>query len=374
MNKKKIGIIVGVIVLISTLTFFGVYRSLADQAVSVEVESPKLQTISSEVMIPGTVELEHQQIVSFSPEKGSDYKVLVDVDETVEEGTPLVEFPNTQYGYELEQINIQVESGYLRINQVEKQLEAVKERKKELEKEVGKEEAEKAIRAEEDQLILERRMANLDLRQILLQKEALEESEEDHIVTSTGEGTVLSINESASVSAFEGNETIVHIANKNSVVITGHLSEYDSVQVKEGLRVNISSDAIIEESWSGVIDSVSYFPKSSEPLDGGTAVQYPFQVAIEEGPVSLLKPGMQMIMQVVMEEKEAVTIDMSAIVQEDGEDYVYVYENGIIRKAPVTLGIADGNRMEVNGLSEEEQVVVNPTNRLVDGMEVSLHD
>ncbi|WP_026671873.1 efflux RND transporter periplasmic adaptor subunit [Alkalihalobacterium bogoriense] len=374
MNKKKIGIIVGVVVLISTLTFFGVYRSLADQAVSVEVESPQLQTISSEVMIPGTVELEHQQIVSFSPEKGSDYKVLVDVDETVEEGTPLVEFPNTQYGYELEQINIQIESGYLRINQVEKQLEAVKERKKELEKEVGKEEAEKAVRAEEDQLILERRMANLDLRQILLQKEALEEREEDHIVTSTGEGTVLSINEAASVSTFEGNETIVHIANKNSVIITGHLSEYDSVQVKEGLRVNISSDAIIEENWSGVIDSVSYFPKSTEPLDGGAAVQYPFQVAIEEGPVSVLKPGMQMIMQVVMEEKEAVTIDMSAIVQEDGEDYVYVYENGIIRKVPVTLGIADGNRMEVNGLSEEDRVVVNPTNRLVDGMEVSLHD
>lgn len=374
MNKKKIFIVIAVILLLLLFVIVAVVRSNDDKQVEVNVTSPEFTNVSSDIMVPGTLQLAKEQLISYSPEIGSEYDVLVKEGDAVEVGTPIIKYSNEQLEIEKEQLQISVESGYLRINQIEKQEEKLKQRKADLVKEIGQKEADKALEAEEQQLWYEKRMANLDLRQILLQQDALEQREEDVVVKSEIDGVVISLIENPSLLDMN-NTAIAHIVDKEQFVVQGNISEFDSIHIQEGQKVNLTSDAIIDETWTGVVEDVAFLPLSNNGFETATTAQYPITVRLETGETNQLKPGLQFIMQIVTEEKEALTVPLTAIVREDGDNFVYVVEEEIALKKEVDLGLLSGDDIEVkSGLTKEEIVIIEPTRKLQDGMEVSVID
>ncbi|MFV8827705.1 efflux RND transporter periplasmic adaptor subunit [Alkalihalobacterium sp. APHAB7] len=376
MNKKKISVIICVVVAILGLSSIGVLKAKEDSNVEVVVIQPKQETIASEVLIPGTLELLDEQVVYHSIKNGEEFEILVEEGQDVEVGTELVQYTNSQMDLEKEQMALSVESANLRINHIKKQQEALRKKKNDLEKEVGKDEARKMVEAEEQQVDMELKMANIELRQIQLQRQGMTHQEEKLIVKSEIEGSVIQVNEFSGNDLNETNSPILHLANKGNLVVRGALSEYDSLLVNEGQEVHIRSDAILDEEWKGLVDTVAYFPKTVEGLDlNATAVQYPISVVLTEGNTASLRPGLQLILQIVIEEKEALTIPLSSIWQEDGQSYVFIENDGFVEKKEVELGIVSGENIEViSGMGREDRVIKEPTSRLYDGMEVSIHD
>ncbi|WP_166739997.1 efflux RND transporter periplasmic adaptor subunit [Halalkalibacterium halodurans] len=265
---------------------------------------------------------------------------------------------------------MQIESSYLRINHLEKQEKELQKKEKELRDEVGKEEADKTIQPEKDQLDFEKRSANLDLRQLQIQKDGLEEQKKDLVVKSRGDGTVMTVNDHLQQGQDGMTKPVLEIASAGELQLQGKISEYDSLVISEEQEVRISSDALPEEEWEGTVKEVSYFPSEAETLgnDAGI-VQYPITIQLS-GDQSKLKPGYQMIMHIVTEEKTALTVPLEAVHQGDEGSYVYVVEDGKARQVEVETGLVENSRIEViRGLEETDQVIVSD-GVLTDGMDV----
>jgi HlyD family secretion protein len=72
---------------------------------------------------------------------------------------------------------------------------------------------------------------------------------------------------------------------------------------------------------------------------------------------------------------ETTVIPSAAIKFEEGQPGVFVYKDGIVERVGVTLGMSNGERIEIiDGLSEGELVVVDDPNLLSDGMSVEVRN
>jgi multidrug efflux pump subunit AcrA (membrane-fusion protein) len=68
----------------------------------------------------------------------------------------------------------------------------------------------------------------------------------------------------------------------------------------------------------------------------------------------------------------ALTLPQSVVVYEGGQPRVFVYDDGQVQARPVSLGIVNGQSVEVlDGLVEGEQIVVDDPSVLSDGMVVN---
>lgn len=370
--KKKIWIGVGVAAIILTMIGVSVYRTAFAKPQAVKVIETQHGEISSLLMIPGTLELEHEQTIFASSENGEVEEILVEEGQEVKKGDVLVKFNNPQLMLEVEQNKLAVESGYLRINQLDKQKKALDDRKKELVKQIGKKEADKQLSSEYDQHEMEKKLANIELKQTLLQKDALEKRVKELEITSLIDGTVFTV-EAPSQSPTELQEPIVKLGSLSNMLATGLLSEYDVLKVEIGQRVILQSDALPDEKWEGEIVKVATVPESNSlasPIEN-QAVQYPITVSIKSNNM-ILKPGFQLIMEIETEKKKGLVILVDAVSYEQEQSYVYVVDNGVARKREVTIGISSGDKIEIiKGLKEGDKVIKNPSSKITDGMEVT---
>ncbi|OIJ17184.1 hypothetical protein BKP37_01225 [Anaerobacillus alkalilacustris] len=398
MKNKKKWIITGVILLIGAMTSVGVARSLEENIFEVQIVNPKMKTLATEVMLPGTLLVKDEQIIYHSPDKGNVYELLVEEGEIVEKGTPLIKYKSDSLLLQKEQHALTVEASNLRLSQIKnqennlnkqkadlkKQKADLEKKEAELKKEIGKEEAvamleveKQQIKAEERQILTqqqqfeyERKLIDLEIKQHQLQKRLIDSNEEELTVISNIEGKVIIANETVVTAYAESSPMILQIVNTEGFVVKGNLSEYDSLVVKEGQHVKIQSDAIHNEEWEGIVSHVAYSHITSE-----VAVKYPITVEIYSENNNQLRPGLQMILQIKTDERKSMVIPLSAILQESGVNHVFVVEENLAYKKEVELGIVYGDNIEiVKGLSADEKVIKEPMLTLHDGMEVIVLD
>ncbi len=370
--NKKIWIAIGVASLVVLMAGVSIYRQAFAKGPEVKVENPAQEEIADEIMIPGTVILEEEQKVYASPEKGKLEKILVKAGESVKKGDVLAKYDNSALTLELERVKLQAESGYLRINQLDKKIKNVREKESELSKQIGKKAAKEQTEAEIDQLDSEKRLANIDLRQVLLQQKDAEARLQDLEIKSSMDGVVLQVNEENTADPAAAVKPVIHIGNLETKGASGNLSEFDSMKVKEGQKVVLRSDVLPDKEWKGFVDKVAIFPEESQPAVMGenTAAQYPIKVKARG---MELKPGFQLIMEIETERKKALTVPAEAVLTDKDTAYVFLLKEGKSHKQEIETGIAFGSKMEVvSGLSEEDQVIVNPSDKLKDGMEVEV--
>ncbi|MDQ0273535.1 efflux RND transporter periplasmic adaptor subunit [Cytobacillus purgationiresistens] len=371
--NKKVWVAVGVGLLILVMAGVSVYRQAFAKGPSVTVVQPEKEEITDYLMIPGTLSLKNEQKIFTSMEQGEIEEVLVEEGEAVEEGTILAKYNEKSVAMELERINLQIESGYLRINQVEKSLTNLQEQEEDLRKQIGKKEAKKQIDPERDQLTMDKRMANLDVHQLLLEKKEIEQRMEQLAVKSTMNGKVLQINEMKSSDPLAQQAPIIHIGNLDEKVARGTLSEYDTLKVEKGMTAVLKSDVLPDKEWKGEVSQISFTPDESQPVNPGElrAAQYGILVDIKDD-ISSLKPGFQLIVEIETSRKSALTIPAEAVLTDDAASYVFLLKDGKSVKHEVEIGIASGSKMEVlSGLAEGDQVIANPSDSLQDGMEVN---
>lgn len=101
---------------------------------------------------------------------------------------------------------------------------------------------------------------------------------------------------------------------------------------------------------------------------------YDAKAAVSQG--ASLTNGAKVKLTVVMDRAEgAMTVPVDAVNYDNGNAFVYCYENGTAKKTMVEAGIYDSQNMEIiSGLEADSQVIVTWSNELVDGQQVLLDD
>ncbi|HPU35675.1 MAG TPA: efflux RND transporter periplasmic adaptor subunit [Bacillota bacterium] len=159
----------------------------------------------------------------------------------------------------------------------------------------------------------------------------------------------------------------VAIINKmDTMEVSVQLTEKDVGRIAVGQEVGIEISAVSSELLEGEVTSIS-------PVADPRTKTYEMKAALpNEG--GRLKAGMTAtIHAVVAAEKETVVVPVDAVLTQQGEQVVYIVEDGVAYCRPVTLGLENGSEVSVlEGLSPGEQVVVKGQHYLQDGGKVAV--
>ncbi|KFF56872.1 efflux RND transporter periplasmic adaptor subunit [Bacillus stercoris] len=374
---KKVWIGIGIAVIVALFIGINVYRSAAPTSGSagqkIQTGSLEENEISSTVMVPGTLKFSNEQYVFYEADKGTLDDIKVKEGDKVKKGTTLVTYTNEQLSLEKEQNQLTAESNQLQIEQTQEKIKALDNKEKDLAKQVGKKEAEKQIESERTELQMQKKTAEIELKQTELQRQSLASRVSDLEVKSEIEGIVISVNQEAASKKSDIQEPVIHIGNPKDLVVSGKLSEYDTLKVKKGQKVTLTSDVIQDKTWKGTVSAVGLVPDQQESAAAqGTeqAVQYPLQVKIK-GNLPEGKPGFKFIMNIETDKRKANTLPSKAVKKEDDQYYVYTAKDGKAKRVDVKIGEVTDDLTEIKeGLSQDDQVILNPSDQVTDGMEV----
>ncbi|MEC1542982.1 efflux RND transporter periplasmic adaptor subunit [Bacillus halotolerans] len=375
---KKVWIGIGIAALVALFIGINIYRSAAPTSGSagqkVETGSLEEKKISSTVMVPGTLKFSNEQYVFYEADKGTLNDIKVKEGDKVKKGTPLVTYTNEQLSLEKEQNQLTSESNRMQIDQIQEKLQALDSKEKELTKQLGKKEAEKQVDSERTELEMQEKTAQIELKQTELQRQSLANQVSDLQVKSEIEGTVISVNQEAASKKSDIQEPVIHIGNPKDLVVSGKLSEYDTLKVKKGQKVTLTSDVIQDKTWKGTVSAVGLVPDQQDnaAAAAGTdqAVQYPLQVKIK-GDLPEGKPGFKFIMNIETDKRKTNTLPSKAVKKEDDQYYVYTVKDGKAKRVDVKIGEVTDDVTEIKeGISKDDQVILNPADDLADGTEV----
>ncbi|WMI82439.1 efflux RND transporter periplasmic adaptor subunit [Anaerotignum sp. MB30-C6] len=185
---------------------------------------------------------------------------------------------------------------------------------------------------------------------------------QDASVKSPIKGVVLesNVNENAFLSA----GTIAYvIINLDVINIEVNVTEDIINTIRLGDSVDVKIASVSEEYFKGNVISISPGANSD-----GT-----FKVKIEVlNSDNLLKSGMFAEVDFVKNYLENVlTVPVNSVLSENGQNYVYIVEDGIAKKMAVKLGFDHGDNIEIlEGLSENMLVVTKGQQYVSDGLAV----
>ncbi|WP_054703974.1 efflux RND transporter periplasmic adaptor subunit [Bacillus sp. JCM 19041] len=209
----------------------------------------------------------------------------------------------------------------------------------------------------------------------------MKEQKEQLTVKSKINGTVLKINEQGGAhpeDAYGGTEstTLMEVADTSKFTITGNISERQSLDVEVGHSVFVYSDTLTESTWNGEVIDVSYFPTESNEWYGeSSGSQYPVTILVTEGDTEMLRPGYQVFAEILTSEQSGLAVPMEALKYDEFSTYVLVYEDGLAVKREVEIGFSNDYSIEIiSGLTEEDQVILDYTEMIEEGMEVVPYD
>lgn len=368
-KKRKIWIAVGIVAIIVGFLGINIWVNADESNLTVEVTTLKEEEITDKVLTQGTLKLAEEQTVYYSPEKGEIAEILVNEGDDIERGKALLTYKNDQLTLEQRQNELEQQSGILQSN-------SLREQHKEIDKQIEEDKENKMLQEEHDQIKLQQQQANIELEQLKLQKETINQQIADLKVVSDITGKVVEVNEQA---AFTSNQMeqqpLIRIGSLDQLIVEGSVSEYDALNIKDGQTVTLTSDAIPDESWTGTVSHISYLPNDTGEMgmdDGTTGVQYPVTVTVDDKDIGL-KPGFQMTMEIKTDEHKANTLPITAVQQEEDDNYVYVVVEGKAERREVKVGTASLKTIEISdGITVKDQVIIDPAENIKDGMDVSV--
>lgn len=145
---------------------------------------------------------------------------------------------------------------------------------------------------------------------------------------------------------------LVAYATSDAMTVSVDVSEEDVVTMKVGDSVELAFTAYEDETWEGVIESITTTATSR----GTATVSYPVVISIQ-GDTSKLYEGMTADVTFVTEttDTEVVYVPRKAIVEDNGKYYVYKKSGDEYILSPVEKGFTDGENVEItSGLEQGE--------------------
>ena len=205
--------------------------------------------------------------------------------------------------------------------------------------------------------------------------EKKQEELEDTKIKSPIDGTVVRVNTKVGRYAdmMEDNEPMFMIENLDVLEMEIKVSEYSIGNVEVGQEAEISADILGGTTVKGQVTSIS--PTGEEKGGGSTERVIPATIRIMDDNTKLIA-GITAKAQIVLEEAEnALTIPVTALMEQNGETYVLAVRENKIDQIPVDLGVEGEVEVEIipkdgEVLDDTTPVVAVPNASYTEGMEV----
>jgi membrane fusion protein (multidrug efflux system) len=135
--------------------------------------------------------------------------------------------------------------------------------------------------------------------------------------------------------------------------------------VADGMDITASSLVYPERTFAGKVASVD---TRLDPVTRSIQIR-----AVIPNPEGLLKPGMFMTVNLQRDRGEVLVAPEESIVPEGGQQYVYLVQDGVARKQPVTLGRRIPGSVEIlDGLSPYDMIITKGTQKVHHGARVEV--
>lgn len=186
--------------------------------------------------------------------------------------------------------------------------------------------------------------------------------------SSSVSATATSSTDSSSSSNPSDTQTAFTVATGKADNLTISVDELDILDVEVGQKVQVTLDALPDETFTGTVDSIS-----EEGTSQSGVTTYPVTIVLDDTETRLL-PGMNGTGTIVTATSENIlTIPLAALQEMGGEKFVFVTggadqatqaadentgEATLGEQRTVTTGLSDGTNVEItSGLEEGEEVI-----------------
>lgn len=147
----------------------------------------------------------------------------------------------------------------------------------------------------------------------------------------------------------------------------------EAIDIEEGNPVIIKGDVLKGKELEGRVEKI--FPQAVKVISplGIEQQRVPVEISLL-GQAEGLKPGFSVDVEVVTEEADgALMVPQEAVFEIEQEHYVFIVEEGKALLRKVAKGIENKDWVQVvEGLDENDQVIVDPPNKLQEGTPVKL--
>jgi HlyD family secretion protein len=160
------------------------------------------------------------------------------------------------------------------------------------------------------------------------------------------------------------------VGDLEHLVVVAEVNEVDAGKLAQGQTVKISGATLGDREFGGKVISVSPIAQAQPSLQGNqTTVQAKVQLDQSD---PALKPGFSVSLTVITSSKPNVLqMPQEAVFTQDKLKYVYIVDQGTLSQKQVTTGISGDINVEIlSGINEGDQVVLNPSKNLREGLKV----
>ncbi|GAK13571.1 efflux RND transporter periplasmic adaptor subunit [Geomicrobium sp. JCM 19039] len=392
--KKRIGILIGVILLAGLIVGNSYILNeglISDDPVVVDTVTATEETLYESIIANGIVEPLENQSYYEEAQHGTLTDIHVEVGDQVQEGDLLMTYEDEEMARQivtmrnsLDRLMLEIEQYDDRISSVETDIANERNQANDEDEEDPFNQSDQLIsqlQSERDNLEFQRRTTNLQYSE---QQEELEyyEGEEFHEVYSDVPGTVTK--RISPDMAAEG-ESLIHIQSEDQWTIQGTVTEYDLVQLTEGMEVEVEPNVMPGDRFSGTLTELGTSPASEDDpllIEEANVTSYPYEILLEEGSEELLHGfhvnayfEIEAESDAVLLPEHVIELEVDPFTQEEMQ-YVYVIVDGLAMQRLVETGVTSeqGTQM-ISGVTPGDSVI-DPSNleMIYEGMEVILDD
>ena len=146
------------------------------------------------------------------------------------------------------------------------------------------------------------------------------------------------------------------VADPQEIYIEAPIDESESAKVREGQKVRLYPDAYLGETFRGIVSYVKPTIEPSKEVSRANTIEIRPDPSPPGRPMRL---GMSVDVEVLTGRKEdALQIPSSAVMEREGQKFVYLVRDGKIVREDVATGISNWDRTEIlSGISTGDAVV-----------------
>jgi RND family efflux transporter MFP subunit len=360
----------GLVILLSSLTFLGIHSRTTASAVlaretrqaaipSVDVVHPSLGAVSSEVILPATVQAFIDTPI-YSRTDGYLRHWYADIGTHVKQGELLAIIETPELDQQVQQAKSNLETA--QANYQIAQITAARWQKLLLKNAVSKQET------DQDVSDLAAKRSSVSAQEANLRR--LQQLQSFEKINAPFEGVITARNTDIGdlVQAGENStpQELFHLSAINRLRVFVPVPEIYQSAVKSIKQVSLSSDAYPNERFMGTI------ARSSDAID---PLSRTLKIEVDiSNPKGLLLPGAYVFVHLPLPaDSRSLTIPSNALLFRQEGLRVGVARSGRVQLVPISIGRDYGNTVEVtSGLTLADQVVLNPSDSLVSGTLVDI--
>ncbi|ACK54817.1 efflux RND transporter periplasmic adaptor subunit [Thauera aminoaromatica] len=182
-------------------------------------------------------------------------------------------------------------------------------------------------------------------------------------ITSPVDGVVVSVARRSGEMATPG-ASLMTVESREVLLFKAFVPERSLAAIKSGDSIPVRIDALGDERFKGRVRGVV-------PSGDGVTRRYEVDIVLPRD--ARLLPGMFGRLEILLDEKQAVTVPRAALVRRGGLDGVFVLQDGVARFRWLRTGQRLGDVVEVTaGLSDGETILASVADTVHDGMPIQV--